>query len=170
MLSRQDHKLTPSIILSLHDDLYSTTSISSAAQTLDSHNWWTLPEPMGIAHRENYTTQAPRYLSSFAASYLLDAPSPARQRIRIPWGRFPSYVQQAIDLIICFKTKLLLENGNKLILQLELNIAFEHQKELQSFMNCSVAEAYMEIWIHTSTLRLLTKSLSKCDYFFLRNG
>lgn len=46
MLSRQDHKLTPSIIRSLHDDLYSTTSTSSAAQTLDSHNQRTLPKPV----------------------------------------------------------------------------------------------------------------------------
>lgn len=91
------------------------------------------PSPWRSASRENYTTQSARYLSSFAASYLLDAPSPASQRIWIPWGRFPSYVpcaavQQAIDLIICFKTKLLLENGNKLILQLDLNIVWTPER------------------------------------------
>lgn len=120
-----------------------TTSTSSAAQTSDSHNWRTLPEPMKSASRENYTTQSARYLSSFAASYLLDAPSPASQRIWIPWGRFPSYVpcaavQQAIDLIICFKTKLLLENGNKLILQLDLNIVWtpERFSEFHDMFSC----------------------------------
>ena len=129
--------------------VHSTMTCTQPHPSPQQHRLWTRTtdghsqSPWKSASRENYTTQSARYLSSFAASYLLDAPSPASQRISIPWGRFPSYVpcaavQQAIDLIICFKTKLLLENGNKLILQLDLNILWtpERFSEFHELFSC----------------------------------
>lgn len=138
--------------------VHSTMTCTQPHPSPQQHRLWTRTtdghsqSPQKSASRENYTTQSAHYLSSFAASYLLDVPSPAGQRIWIPWGRFPSYVpcaavQQAIDLITCFKTKLLLENGNKLILQLDLNILWTPER-FSVFMTCSIAEAYAEIWIH----------------------
>lgn len=128
---------------------HSTMTCTQPHPSPQQHRLWTRTtdghsqSPWKSASRENYTTQSARYLSSFAASYLLDAPSPASQRIWIPWGRFPSYVpcaavQQAIDLIICFKTKLLLENGKKLILQLHLNILWtpERFSEFHELFSC----------------------------------
>lgn len=113
--------------------VHSTMTCTQPHPAPQQHRLWTRTtngrsqSPWKLAAREDPTTQSARYLSSFAARSLLDAPSPASQRIWIPWGRFPSYVpgaavQQAIDLITCFKTKLLLENGNKLISQVDLNI------------------------------------------------
>lgn len=134
-------------------------------RTTDRHS----QGPRRSASREHYTTQAAHYLSSSAASYLLDAPSPARQRIWVPWGRFPSYVpcaavQQAIDLMICFKTKLLLENGNKLILQLECNIRWTPQR-FSKFTRTKNTRKICKGQNFQATVRLLKQTLKfGCTY------
>lgn len=134
-------------------------------RTTDRHS----QGPWRSASREHYTTQAARYLSSSAASYLLDAPSPARQRIWVPWGRFPSYVpcaavQQAIDLMICFKTKLLLENGNKLILQLDRNIRWTPQR-FSKFTRTKNTRKIFKGQNFQATVRLLKQTLKfGCTY------
>lgn len=140
-------------------------------RTTDGHS----RSPWRSASRENCTTQSARYLSSFAVSYLLDAPSPASQRIWIPWGRFPSYVpcavgQQAIDLMICFKTKLLLENGNKLISQLYLNILLSTSRIFRvSWTVWLLKHRHMCIQISKCIVYLRSHCQKKC-LFFLRNN